>query len=72
MACPDISICALASGSFSPRGHAQLPFDEVEPGDRLGHRMLHLQARVHLDEVPGRRRPELPPSTRNSTVPAPS
>jgi hypothetical protein len=31
-------------------GHAQLPFDQVEPGDRLGDRMLHLQPRVHLHE----------------------
>ncbi len=29
----------------------QLPFDEIEPGDRLGHRVLDLQARVHLHEV---------------------
>ena len=35
-------------------GDAQLPFDEVEAGDRLGDGMLDLQARVHLDEVPGR------------------
>ena len=33
--------------------HAELPFDEVEAGDRLGHRMLDLQARVHLEEVEG-------------------
>ena len=30
---------------------AQLPFDQVEPGDHLGHRMLDLQPRVHLHEV---------------------
>ena len=33
--------------------HAQLPFDEVEAGDRLGDRMLDLQAGVHLEEVEG-------------------
>src|SRR5271166_2419645 len=27
-----------------------LPFDEIEPGHRLGHRMLDLEARVHFDE----------------------
>ena len=32
------------------RGHAQLPFDEIETGDHLGHRVLDLQAGVHLEE----------------------
>ena len=32
-------------------GDAQLPLDEVLPGDHLGHRMLDLQPRVHLHEV---------------------
>ena len=32
-------------------GHAELPFDEVLPGDHLGDRMLDLQAGVHLHEV---------------------
>ena len=32
-------------------GDPQLPFDQVEAGDRLGHRMLDLEPRVHLDEV---------------------
>ncbi len=31
--------------------HAQLPFDEVEARHRLGHRMLDLEPRVHLDKV---------------------
>ena len=35
-------------------GDAELPFDEVEPGDRLGDGVLDLEARVRLDEVPGR------------------
>src|SRR3546814_3170133 len=32
-------------------GDAELPLDEIEAGDQLGHRMLDLQARVHLHEV---------------------
>ena len=31
--------------------HAQLPFDQIEPGDHLGDWMLHLQPCVHLHEV---------------------
>ena len=30
--------------------HAQLPFDQVDPGDFLGHRMLDLKAGVHFHE----------------------
>ena len=30
--------------------HAQLPFDQIETGDRVGHRVLDLQPRVHLHE----------------------
>ena len=30
--------------------HAQLPFDQIQPGDLLGHRMLDLQPRVHFHE----------------------
>ena len=30
--------------------HAQLPFDQVDAGDFLGHRMLDLQPRVHFHE----------------------
>ena len=30
--------------------HADLPLDEVDAGDRLGHRVLDLQAGVHLEE----------------------
>ena len=48
----------LAQRQLLAARNPQLPFDEVEPGDRLGHRMLHLQAGVHLDEVPGGRRPK--------------
>jgi hypothetical protein len=32
-------------------GDAQLPLDEVEAGDHLGHRMLDLQPGVHLHEI---------------------
>jgi hypothetical protein len=39
---------------------------QVDAGDQLGHRMLHLQARVHLEEV----EVLVLPSTMNSTVPA--
>src|SRR3546814_17272895 len=31
--------------------HADLFADEIDAGDHLRHRMLHLQAGVHLDEV---------------------
>ena len=30
--------------------HAQLPFDQIDAGNQLGHGMLDLQAGVHLDE----------------------
>src|SRR5262249_56856000 len=41
-------------------GDAQLPLHEVEASDQLGHGMLDLQARVHLDEMKtGRIRDEL-------------
>ena len=33
------------------RGDADLLVDEVDAGDRLGDRVLDLQARVHLDEI---------------------
>ena len=31
--------------------HAQLQFDEIKPGDRLGDGMLDLQPRVHFHEI---------------------
>ncbi len=34
-----------------PGRHAQLPFDEVLPGDHFGDRMLDLQPRVHFHEI---------------------
>ena len=50
---------------------AQLPFDEIEPGDHLGDRMLDLQPRVHLHEVERAVARELS-AAMNSTVPAPT
>ena len=32
-------------------GDAQLPLHQVEPGRQLRHRMLHLQARIHFQEI---------------------
>ena len=37
-------------------GDADLPLDEIDAGHHLGHRMLDLQPRVHLEEVERRRR----------------
>src|SRR5699024_9387629 len=44
-------------GERLARGDPQLGLDEVDVGDLLGHRVLHLDARVHLDEhvLPGAR-----------------
>ena len=49
MAWPE-NVTSFAERERRARGDADLLDDEVEPGDHLGHRMLHLQARVHLDE----------------------
>jgi len=48
---------------------AQLPLDEVDAEHSLGHRVLDLQAGVHLEEVMLRRACA---SAMNSTVPAPT
>ena len=40
----------LAVPQRTAGGHEQLLAHEVEPGHHLGHRVLHLQPRVHLDE----------------------
>jgi hypothetical protein len=53
-------------------GHAQLPLDQVEPGDHLGDRVLHLQPRVHLHEVEAQVAVVGLGSAMNSTVPAPT
>ena len=42
---------ALEEGQLLARGHAHLLLDEVDAGRELGHRMLDLQARVHLEEI---------------------
>ena len=34
-----------------PRSDGDLEFDEIEAGDLLGDRMLHLQARVHFQKI---------------------
>ena len=41
----------LAQGQRMAVGDADLLADQIEAGDRLGHRMLDLQPGVHLDEV---------------------
>src|SRR5690606_34059710 len=41
----------LADGKSSARGDTDLLMDEVDISDRLGDRMLDLQAGVHLDEI---------------------
>ena len=46
----------LADRERLAAGDAQLLLDEVDAGDELGHRMLDLDARVHLDEVEAPRR----------------
>src|SRR6185312_2559223 len=44
----DLSLCERQR---LPCRHAQLPLDEVEPGDRLSDGVLHLKPCVHLEEV---------------------
>src|SRR5262245_15038778 len=41
----------LSDGQRLPRGDADLLTHDVDPRDRLGDRVLHLHARVHLEEV---------------------
>src|SRR5262249_3207129 len=41
----------LREAELLARGYADHPFDEIEAGGHLGHRMLDLQPRVHLEEV---------------------
>ena len=42
--------CVLRQRQLLAGGDAELPFDQIEPGDRFGHRMLDLQPRVHFHE----------------------
>ncbi len=64
---------ALLERQRLSRGDPELPFDEVEAGHRLGHRMLDLKPGVHLEkvEVLGLQS-RAPGSMMNSTVPAPT
>ena len=51
---PVMRIASCAERQLLARRDAQLPLHQVEAGDQLGDGMLHLQARVHLEEVAGR------------------
>ena len=51
IAWPRSTMSRCANGSFSPAAIADLLLHDVDAGDHLGHRMLDLDARVHLDEV---------------------
>ena len=42
---------ALGEGQFLAASHQNLPFHQVKTRDPFGNRMLHLQSRVHLQEV---------------------
>ena len=48
---PALHDVALAVAQLQARGHADLLLHDVDAGDHLGHRVLDLHARVHLDEV---------------------
>src|SRR5207249_4589868 len=41
----------LAKEQLLPSGHANLLLHQINPADHLGHRVLDLAARIHLDEV---------------------
>src|SRR4029078_12789286 len=41
----------LGERQFFARGHAQLPFHEIEAGDAFSDRMLALEASIHLHEI---------------------
>ena len=41
----------LLEGELLAGRDLQHLLDEIEPGDELGHRMLHLEPRVHLEEI---------------------
>ena len=48
---PPTRFRCLREGELLPRRDAELPLHEIEPRHQLGHGMLHLDARVHLEEV---------------------
>ena len=41
----------LADGEFFASGHTDHLLDQIEAGNALGHGVLHLQSRVHFQEV---------------------
>ena len=41
----------LPQGQRLATGHPQLPLDQIQPSDHLGHRMLDLQPGIHFHEV---------------------
>ena len=41
----------LRDRQLLPRGHADLLFDQIDPGHLLGHRMLNLDASVHFQQI---------------------
>ena len=51
MAWPRWRRSCLREGQPLSGGDADLPLHQVQPGDQLGDRVLHLQAGVHLQEV---------------------
>ena len=51
MAWPSIRTSSCFTESGCARGDADLLVDQVDAGDHLGDRVLHLDAGVHLDEV---------------------
>ena len=51
MACPLQRDVVLGKRERLPAGHEELESHEVEARDHLGHRVLHLQTGVHLQEV---------------------
>ncbi len=53
IACPVIVTSSCVIGSGLAGGDTQLQLDEVEPGHRLGHRVLHLEPGVDLEERDG-------------------
>ena len=48
--------CGRRSREVASLGHRELQLDEVHPGHQLGHRVLHLEASVHLEEEEAVRR----------------
>ena len=51
IAWPRFTMSRWRKRSFVPGGDADLLLHDVDAGDELGHRVLDLHARVHLDEV---------------------